>query len=143
MKISNRMLWLSLLAMTPFAASTAWASLSSDMPPAKTAGPITYFSGGSTSAQAEAMNSEAARYPLEMLFFWGRGQKETPVDVQWSIKNAAGHELVDARSSGPEVLASLPDGRYTVTARYNEATLSRNVTVHKGKLDDVILEWPS
>jgi hypothetical protein len=142
MKTSNRMLWLSLLAMTPLAASTAWAS-SSDMPPAKTAGPITYFSGGSTSAQSEAMNSEADRYPLEMLFLWGRGQKETPLDVEWSIKNAAGHELVDARSSGPEVLASLPDGRYTVTGRYNETTLSRVVTVHKGKHDDVVLEWPS
>ena len=142
MKTGNRMLWLSTLAVT-FATSIGWASTNSDMPPAKTAGPITYFSGGSTSAQSEAMSGEAARYPLEMLFLWGRGQKETPVDVEWSIKNAAGHELVDARSSGPEVLASLPDGRYTVTARYKETTLSHVVTVNKGKHDDVVLEWPS
>lgn len=143
MKTSNQKLWLSLLAVTPFAASTAWASINSEMPPSKTVGPITYFSGGSTPAQADAMNSEAGRYPLEMLFLWGRGQKETPVDVEWSIKNAAAQELVDARSSGPEVLASLPDGRYTVTARYDETTLSRTVMVHKGKHDDVVLEWPS
>ncbi len=143
MKTVNRKLWLSLLAVTPFAASTGWASINSDMPPAKSVGPITYSSGGSTPAQAKAMDNEAARYPLELLFFWGRGQKETPIDVDWSIKKASGHELVDARSSGPEVLASLPEGRYTVTARYKETTLSRAFNVHKGTHDDVMLEWPS
>ena len=117
--------------------------MDSDMPPAKHAGQITYFSGGSAPAQAKAMDSEARRYPLELLFFWGRGEKETPIDVEWSIKNAAGKELVDARSSGPEVLASLPDGRYTVTARYDETTLSRTLAVHRGAHDTVVLEWPS
>jgi hypothetical protein len=140
MKTSNRTLLLSLLAITTF---PAWASTGSDMPPAQSVGPIMYISGGSTAAQAKAMDSEAARYPVELIFLWGRGQKETPVDVEWSIKNATGHELVDARSSGPEVLASLPDGRYTVTARYKETTLSRVVTVHKGMHDNVVLEWPS
>lgn len=143
MKINNRILWLSLLAATPFAASTGWASVNADIPSAKTAGPVTYLSGGSDPAQAKAMNSEASRYPLELLFFWGRGQKETPIDVEWSIKNAAGHELVDARSSGPEVLASLPNGRYTVTARYDETTLSRVVNIRRGMHDNVVMEWPS
>jgi hypothetical protein len=143
MKTSNRTVWLSLLVVTPFTASAAWASINSGMPATKTVGPITYVSGGSTPAQTKTMDSEAARYPLELLFLWGRGQKETPVDVAWSIKNAAGHELVNAHSSGPEVLASLPDGRYTVTARYHETTLSRVVTVHKGAHDEVLLEWPS
>ncbi len=138
----NRILWASLLAMS-LPVSTVWASISHDMPPAKTAGPVTYFSGGSTPAQTEAMDSEAAGYPLELLFLWGRGQKETAVAVEWSIRNAAGHELLDARSSGPEVLASLPDGRYRVTARYKETTLSRVVNVHRGMHDTVILEWPS
>ncbi|HTP99914.1 MAG TPA: hypothetical protein VMN56_11350 [Casimicrobiaceae bacterium] len=113
------------------------------MPAAKTAGPVTYVSGGDAAGQAKAMDAKASGYPLEMLFLWGRGAKETPIDVNWSIKDAAGHELVDARSSGPEVLASLPNGRYTVTARYDETTLSRNVNVHKGTHDTVVMEWPS
>jgi hypothetical protein len=70
------------------------------------------------------MDAEAARYPLELIFLWGRGQKETPVDVEWSIRNTAGDELAHARSSGPEILASLPDGRYRVTARHDATTLS-------------------
>ena len=143
MKRSKGILWLSVFGVMSFTASTAWATINSDMPPAKSAGQITYFSGGSTPAQANAMDSNARRYPLEVLFFWGRGQKETPITVAWSIKNAVGHELVDARSSGPEVLASLPDGKYTVTARYDETTLSRPVVVHRGRHDTVVLEWPS
>jgi hypothetical protein len=142
MENRNRILWTSLLAAS-LPVSTAWASISSDMPPSKSAGPITYVSGSSDPAQAKAMSSEAASYPLELVFFWGRGQKETPVTVDWSIKDAAGHEMLDAPSSGPEVLASLPDGRYTVTARYKETTLSRVLAVHKGIHDTVVLEWPS
>ena len=144
MKIRNPMLYSTVIATALFAASAARASIDSEMPAAQKAGPITYMSGGSDPAQAKAMHSEAAAYPLELDFFWGRGQKETPVNgVEWSIRNAAGHELLDASSSGPMVLASLPSGRYTVTAHYKETTLSRVVVVHKGTHDSVLLEWPS
>ena len=146
LKRTKQILRLSLFAVTAFTsfvALAATAPVSSGMPPAKRAGQITYFSGGGTPAQVNAMDTQANRYPLELLFLWGRGEKETPVDVAWSIKNAAGRELVDASASGPEVLASLPDGRYTVVARYDETTLSRTVLVHRGKHDTVVLEWPS
>jgi hypothetical protein len=142
MQYRNRILWASLLAAS-LPVSTGWASISANMPSSKSAGPVTYVSGGSDPAQAKAMSSEATSYPLELLFFWGRGQKETPVAVDWSIKNAAGHEMLDVPSSGPEVLASLPNGRYTVTAQYKETTLSRALVVHKGIHDTVVLEWPS
>ncbi|HTP48077.1 MAG TPA: hypothetical protein VMQ50_14285 [Casimicrobiaceae bacterium] len=143
MKNTDRILRSSLLATAMLPASMAWATISAELPPARTAGPVTYLSGGGDPAQARAMDAAAHGYPLELLFFWGRGQKETPVPVEWSIKNAAGRELLDARASGPEVLASLPDGRYTVTARYEERTLSRVVLLHRGMRDTVILEWPS
>ena len=144
MKTRHRKLWLGLLAMASFASGTVWASINSAAPPAKTVGPVTYIDGGRAPAQAQAMNREASDYPLELLFLWGRGQKETPIyGVQWSIKNAAGHELLDKSAGGPEVLASLPNGRYTVTAHYQEKTLSRAVTVHRGQHDEVVLEWAS
>lgn len=142
MKNRNRILLASLLAIS-LPASTGWAAIDSNVPSSKTVGPVTYLSGGGDPAQAKAMNSEAGRYPLELLFFWGRGQKETPVPVEWSIRNATGRELLDAPSSGPEVLATLPDGRYKVTARYKDSTISRVVNVHRGTPDTVVLEWPS
>jgi hypothetical protein len=143
MKTRSRTLCLSLLVMTPLAASTAWASVSPSLPAAHTVGPITYVSVSADAAQTKAVRAEESRYPLELLFLWGRGAKETPVDVQWSIKNAAGKELIDAQSKGPEVLASLPNGRYTVTASYQGTTLSRVVDVHKGTHEVVVDEWPS
>ena len=113
------------------------------LPRAQSAGPVTYVSGGSDPVQAQAMRKAAAHYPLEVDLLWGRGAKETPIaGVEWSIRNAAGRKLVDASSSGPLVLASLPDGRYTVTARYEQSTLSRVVDVHKGSHNTVVLEWP-
>lgn len=143
MKTGNLSPWLCLLSAAPFALSSASASADANLPSAKTVGSITYISGGDTPAQAKAIDADASHYPVELLFLWGRGQKETPVDAAWSIKNAEGHEFVHASANGPEVLASLPNGRYTVTARYNETTLSRVVTVRKGSLDEVVLEWPS
>ena len=144
MRTKHRNLWLSLLVMTPLAAPTAWASIGSELPTAKTVGPVTYISGGRDQAQAKAMSRAEDRYPLELLFLWGRGQKETPIyGVEWSVKNAAGRELLDKPAAGPEILASLPNGRYTVTARYHETTLSRVVDVHRGEHDTVVLEWPS
>lgn len=143
MKYTNRILLSSLLAMAPFSISMCWASASPSLPPAQHAGPITYISGGGTPAQAEAIGQKAAGYPLELDFLWGRGAKETPIaNVDWSIRNAPGHEMLDAHSNGPEVLASLPNGRYTVTARYEGTTRSRVVDVHQGMHDTVVLEWP-
>jgi hypothetical protein len=143
MRTHNRVLLVSLLAAMSLPTATALASVDAALPPAQRAGSITYLSGGSDPAQATAMRGVEARYPLELNFLWGRGAKETEVaGVEWSIRNAAGHELLDVRSGGPLVLASLPDGRYTVTARYDGTALSRAVAVHKGMHDDLLLEWP-
>jgi hypothetical protein len=143
MKVINRMFLSSALFVTLAPAMSAWASVNSDLPPRQVHGSVVYLSGGSSAAQAVAMRSERANYPLELNFLWGRGAKETPIAVvDWSIKNAAGHSLLDASSSGPVVLASVPDGRYTVTARYEGRTLSRTATVRKGTHDTVVMEWP-
>lgn len=132
----------SLLGTGP-ALSTTMNTATGHLPAAHSAGPVTYMSGGSDPVQASAMHKEAAAYPLEMDFVWGRGAKESQIGgVEWSIRNAAGHVLVDESSNGPVVLASLPDGRYTLTARYEGRALSRVVDVHKGKHQTVVLEWP-
>lgn len=143
MKYTNRILLMSLFATTVLPASLCWASINPETPPPITVGSITYLNGGRDATQAQAMRSEAARYPLELQFLWGRGAKETSIgNVDWSIQNATGHRLLEASSNGPLVLASLPNGRYRVTARYEGKTLSRVVNVHKGTHETVVLEWP-
>jgi hypothetical protein len=89
------------------------------------------------------MHRQAAKYPLEFDFMWGRGEKETPITgVEWSLRNAAGHVLVNASAGGPVVLASLPAGHYTLTARYQGTELSRAIDVRKHGHETVVLEWP-
>ena len=106
-------------------------------------GAVTYLTGGTQAPQAEAMYAAAANYPLQLDFLWGRGAKESEISkVDWSIQNPAGQTLVNAQSTGPIVLASLPDGHYTVKAMHDGTELTRNITVQNGKQDTVLLEWP-
>ena len=139
----NLVILVSLLAMTTLPAGAAWATRDGTLPPEQKAGSVAFLSGGSDPGQASAMQNAAARYPLEVEFLWGRGAKETDIaGVDWSIRDEDGHVLLDRRSGDPIVLASLPDGRYNVTATYDGTTLSRVVTVRKGLHDDLLLEWP-
>jgi hypothetical protein len=89
------------------------------------------------------MQTDAAQYPLEVQFIWGRGAKETPVAAsEWSIRDAADRVLVVGHGGGPIILASLPNGRYIVQATYDGDTLRRHVRVSKNAPEDVLLEWP-
>jgi len=131
------------VAVTGLALAAPATGTVSQLPPTEHAGPVTFISGGTDANQADAMQRATASYPLELDFLWGRGAKETEIaNVEWSIRNTTGQTLADARSTGPMVLASLPDGRYTVTATYDGKALTRDVTVQKGKHDRVVLEWP-
>jgi hypothetical protein len=142
MKSCNRILSSALAALL-VPAAIAFASTNPDLPSRHVEGSVAYLSGGSDPAQAAAMRGEAARYPLELDFLWGRGAKETPVAAaDLAIKDAAGHPLVAAPSGGPVLLASVPEGRYTVTARYEGKEVSRVVNVRKGTHDTVVMEWP-
>ena len=126
------------------ATSTTMKTTMSQLPPAEHVGPVTYLSGGADAKEAEAMRHATANYPLELDFLWGRGAKESQIgNVDWSLKNdTTGQTLINANATGPMVLASLPDGHYTVTATYDGKALARDVSVQKGQHDRVVLEWP-
>ena len=49
---------------------------------------------------------------------------------------------VDLVWGGVDVLASRPDGHYTVKATHDGKQLTRNITVQHGKQDTGRLEWP-
>lgn len=132
------------VAVTGLALSLPAASKTlSQLPTAEHAGPITYLSGGSDARQADAMRHATASYPLELDFLWGRGAKESPIaNVDWSLKNDKTGQAIAAHSTGPIVLATLPDGHYTLRATYDGKSLTRDVSVQKGKHDRLVLEWP-
>lgn len=143
MQARARPLLSALVAATSAAATLAWASTNPELPVVHREGPVAYVTGGSTLGQERAMQDEAAQYPLELQFLWGRGAKETPVTVShWSIRDGYGHEVAAGKEGGPILLASLPDGRYVVSATYDGNIVNRVVRVSRGVHDDVLLEWP-
>ena len=106
-------------------------------------GPVTYLNIDDQALRDGALgDKEAALYPLELDFLWGRGWKQTRIDgVEWTIATPSGHPLAKAPASGPVVLAALPDGRYTVTGSHDGKSVRRSVTVRQGEQATVPLEW--
>jgi hypothetical protein len=126
--------------------STAAAAISNaNLPAEHTNGLVTYTSGGVGSDQAVAMKRDASRFPLGLEFVQGKKDQHAMylADVQVTIKNAAGRVLLDKRSDGPYLLASLPDGHYTISAEHAGKREMRQVQVEHGKHQMFVFDWVS
>jgi hypothetical protein len=130
-----------LLGLTAAAAAKSTA----DLPPEHTNGPVTYMSGGVGSDRAAAMKRESSRFPLGLEFVQGKKDQHAMylADVPVTIKSAEGRVLLDTRSDGPYLLASLPDGHYTISAEHAGKSETRQVQVEHGKHQRVVFEWVS
>jgi hypothetical protein len=102
----------------------------SALPPAHANGAVTYLTGGIGSDQSSAIKSVMNRYPL-VLEFVGRTStgNDYLADVQITISDSHGKDLLSTKSDGPFMLVSLPHGRYNVTATYNGKSEHREVNV--------------
>jgi hypothetical protein len=120
----------------------AWAGSAMDytLPQSKTENGITYLSGGVGKPEAAAMRDEARHYPLSMVFSAAR-DNEFLADVQVTIKNNAGKEVLSTVSDGPIMLVRLPAGRYTVAAEAHGKTLHRSVQVPAKGDQQVSFHW--
>lgn len=129
-----------------FGLTTAAAAMSNaNLPPEHTNGSITYMSGGIGSDRAAAMKREASRFPLGLEFVQGKKDQHAMylADVQVTIKNAADRILLETHSDGPYLLASLPDGHYTISAEHAGKSEMRQVHVEQGKHQMVVFDWVS
>lgn len=108
------------------------------------AGVISYLSGGVGSDQSAEMKGEMHNYPL-VLEFAGKTNagNDYLADIPVQISDAHGTVLVDTNARGPFMLVSLPDGRYTVTARYNGTQQRRVVNVATGVHEHEAFIWPT
>jgi hypothetical protein len=113
------------------------------MPPAHTVGQVKYVSGGVGIDEAAAMQRAAAHYELEVVFaardLAGRGDYLAAIPV--SIRDRAGHTVLNTTARGPYLLADLADGTYTVTATDNGVAKSQVVQVAHGAHQHVVFEW--
>ena len=107
-----------------------------------------FVNGGIGKDEADSMRTEAADYPLELVFSRRADERNGPdaryefvAEVHVTIQDRDGQVIVDQKRLGPIFLARLPDGPYTVTAEFQGATQTRRVAVADGKHTKVSLVW--
>lgn len=112
------------------------------LPPLLHSGSISYLSGGIGSDQSAAIKSVMHNYSLT-LEFAGKtnGGNEYLADVPVQIADAHGTTVLKTDSHGPFMLLSLPDGRYTVTARHDGKTQRRTVNIASATRAHEVFIW--
>lgn len=130
------------LAVVMCVGTSAWAATDAGLPPVRTHGAVTYLSGGIGQDEQAAMKQAAGQYPLEVEFVeTGPAHAFFSAGVQVTITDRAGNAVLDARSDGPFLLAMLPDGQYTITARNSASMKTRTVTIERDKHTRVVFDW--
>ncbi|HXG22501.1 MAG TPA: carboxypeptidase regulatory-like domain-containing protein [Methylomirabilota bacterium] len=96
------------------------------VPPAeKTAAGILYRSGGIGLDEREALRAVSKEHNLKVTFALQRGNYLS--DVNLTIQDAKGRNILATVSQGPWFFATLPPGQYTVTAEMMGVTQRQRV----------------
>ena len=107
----------------------------------KTAGGVSYVSGGVGTDSIDRLNSLAGDFNLKLVFALKSGDYVS--DVKVAIADAAGKTLLDITSDGPWLLTRLPAGSYQIVATFAGNAVKRQVAVGSAKLMTVDFRWAS
>lgn len=88
---------------------------------------IRHVSGGIGKQERLYMKSLEPDFRLKLVFAAATGHFLSDVTV--NILNSKGESVATVVTDGPQLLVDLPAGNYRINATYQEATLSKNVTV--------------
>jgi hypothetical protein len=125
-----------------FAALAAFVIAPPNFPNEKTAGVVTYVSGGVGFDEADAMKRAEANYPLTMKFVAHRNQRdELLTNVAVTIKDNNERIMLQTMSDGPYLYARIPDGTYVITAVIKGSPKLHIVNVAAQKTEHVVFEW--
>ena len=107
----------------------------------KTAGGVSYVSGGVGTDSIDRLSSLAGDFNLKLVFALKSGEYVSAVGV--AIADAAGNTLLDTTSEGPWLLTRLPAGNYQVVATFSGNAVKRQVAVGATSLRTVDFRWAS
>ena len=125
-------------------ATTAAFAATTDLPQIHQQGAVTYLSGGVGSDQAAALKDVMHKYPLVLEFAGATHQgNEYLADVPVHIIDMKGATVLKATANGPFMLATLPGGRYRITASYEGKTQQRVVNVSSSGHVRTMFVWPA
>lgn len=120
----------------------ALAADMSSVPQPDQAGQVDYLSGGIGTDQSASLKQEMRHYSLTLEFAGRAGDSnEYLADIPVNITDAHGRQVLSTVTEGPFLLASLPDGRYSVTATYNGQTQRRSVQIHTSSHVHEVFLW--
>jgi len=105
----------------------------------KTAGGVSYVSGGVGTTSIDRLTSLSTDFNLKFVFALKSGTYVADVNV--TIADAAGKTLVDAMSDGPWFLTKLPAGNYQVVATFAGNAQKRTVAIGAEKLKTIEFWW--
>lgn len=99
-----------------------------------------YTSGGIGVGERAALQKEASKYNLKLVYAVKQGNYLALVDTV--IKNARGETVLKATAQGPWLFAKLPPGQYTITATTLEGkTQAQPVEIPQHGQREIIFTW--
>ena len=107
----------------------------------RTAGGVSYVSGGVGKESIDRLSSLAGDFNLKLVFALKSGSYVSGVKV--TIADASGKTLLVTASEGPWFLARLPPGKYQVVATFAGKSEKRSIAVGAEKLKTLDFRWAS
>lgn len=94
-------------------------------------GNVTVVHGGVGADERAAVEALAAEHNLRLTFA-RKGSGAYLAGVKVVVRNRQGAVVIDTVASGPLMLATLPDGEYTVSATERDSTLTQVISIKGG-----------
>lgn len=126
--------WLSVFVLS----LTVTAAYADDVPVAKSAGDVTYITGGIGEEERTALAAVKNDYNLAVISSQVSGDYIGAEELV--ISDAVGNELVRAEA-GPLFYAKLPKGNYTLQASIGGSAQTRKVTIGGDTQRTVYFRW--
>jgi len=115
---------------------------SSSLPPEAKQGNVNFVTGGIGKDEAAVFQRAAKNFPLELEFVMKDKPKDAFLaDVNVTIRNHFGEMVLDITSQGPFLLATLPPGKYDVTADIAGSIKHKVVSINTHEYEMTVLEW--
>ena len=100
------------------------------LPPVQHQGDASYLSGGIGLGESTAIKDAMHQYPLTLEFAGKTNSGNVYLaDIQVEVSDMQGHTILRTTTTGPFLLASLPDGKYRVKASYKGKDEFRDVHI--------------
>ncbi|MDA8163538.1 MAG: hypothetical protein M0017_00705 [Desulfobacteraceae bacterium] len=101
---------------------------------------VPYVSGGIGEGQREAMEQQASKYNLKIIYALAQGNYLALVDT--TIKDPQGKTVLQTTAQGPWLFAKLPAGTYTVSAKtLQDETQEKKVKIPAEGREQVTFVW--